>query len=96
MADTRAQTSTPQTEEKQQILHQRSDECGKDKGKQVMVEPQNVDLMNLKPEDLGKPIELKVYRKWLSINIPDPSPTGRCFILLDKKVHVKSILKHTR
>ena len=96
MADTRAQTSTPQSEEQQQTPHQRSDESAKDKGKQVMVEPQNVALMNLKPEDLDKPLDLKVYRKWLSKNILDPSPTGICFILVDKKVHVKSILKHTR
>ncbi|PWA64669.1 helitron helicase-like domain-containing protein [Artemisia annua] len=46
---------------------------------------EDVDIMNLKAGDLGKPLDLKVYRKWISKNIPDPSPTGICFMLLDKK-----------
>ncbi|PWA34426.1 nucleic acid-binding, OB-fold protein [Artemisia annua] len=50
-----------------------------------VVEQEDVDIMNLKPGDLGKPLDLKVYRKWISKNIPDPSPTGICFMLIDKK-----------
>lgn len=89
MADTRTQIPAPQTEEQQQSAHQQPDDRAKDKGKQIMVEPEDIDVMNFKPEDFGKPLDLKVYRKWVSKNIPDLSPTGMCFILLDKKVHVK-------
>ena len=58
----------------------------KDKGKGILLEEDVTDVMSLKPEDLSKPLELKVYRKWSSRNVPDPSPTGLCFILLDKQV----------
>ncbi|PWA53637.1 nucleic acid-binding, OB-fold protein [Artemisia annua] len=44
-----------------------------------------VDLMDLKPDDLTKPLEIQVYRKWASRNVPDPNPTGLCFIFLDKR-----------
>lgn len=57
----------------------------KDTGKAIMREEDVIDLMDLKPEDLNKPLELKVYRKWYSKNVPDPNPTGLCFMLLDKK-----------
>ncbi|PWA54050.1 hypothetical protein CTI12_AA386660 [Artemisia annua] len=57
----------------------------KDKGKGILVEEDIINIMDLKPEDLNKPLELKVYRKWLSRNVPDPNPTGLCFILLDKQ-----------
>ncbi|PWA35435.1 nucleic acid-binding, OB-fold protein [Artemisia annua] len=76
MADNIAQASTQQTEDQQRA---------RDRGKQVMMEAEDIDLMNLKPQDFGKPLDLKVYRKWISKNIPDPSPTGISFILLDKK-----------
>ncbi|PWA59799.1 helitron helicase-like domain-containing protein [Artemisia annua] len=56
-----------------------------DKGKGIMVEEETVDIMNLKPQDLGKPLEIKVFKKWASKNVPDPNPTGLCFIFLDKK-----------
>ena len=86
MADTTPQTPTPRTDEQQQTSLQASDQRLRDKGKQIMVEPEDLDITNLRPEDFGKPLDLKVYRKWVSKNIPDPSPTGICFILLDKKV----------
>ena len=57
-----------------------------DKGKAPLVEADELDLMDIKPADLDKPIEVRVYRKWISRNVPDPNPTGLCFILLDKKV----------
>ncbi|PWA48597.1 hypothetical protein CTI12_AA489050 [Artemisia annua] len=56
-----------------------------DKGKGILVEEDVTNVMNLKPQDLTKPLELKVYRKWASRNVPDPNPTGLCFILLDKQ-----------
>lgn len=56
-----------------------------DTGKAIMTEEDVTDLMDLKSEDLTKPLELKVYRKWQSRNVPDPNPTGLCLILLDKK-----------
>ncbi|PWA73449.1 nucleic acid-binding, OB-fold protein [Artemisia annua] len=57
----------------------------KDKGKGILVEEDIVDIMNLKSSDMNKPLELKVYRKWASRNVPDPNPTGLCFILLGKQ-----------
>ncbi|PWA45120.1 nucleic acid-binding, OB-fold protein [Artemisia annua] len=57
----------------------------KDKGKGISVEEDIIYIMNLKPQDLNKPLKLKVYRKWASRNVPDPNPTGLCFILLDKQ-----------
>ncbi|PWA85485.1 nucleic acid-binding, OB-fold protein [Artemisia annua] len=86
MDSTKAQTSTQKAEEKYDTVEQEAHESAKQKGKQIMVEPDTVDIMNLKPQDLNKPLDLKVYRKWTSRNIPDPSPTGICFILLDKKI----------
>ncbi|PWA60279.1 Cation-transporting P-type ATPase [Artemisia annua] len=85
MADSKAQTSTPTTEEKEEAVEQQPDQRAKDKGKQTMVKPKSVGIMDLKPEDLNKPLDLIVYRKWTSRNVPVPSPTGICFILLDKK-----------
>lgn len=55
-----------------------------EKGKAPAVETEEVDLMDLKPSDMEKPLEVKVYRKWTSKNVPDPNPTGLCFILLDR------------
>lgn len=67
-----------------------SDQHSKDKGKGILLEEDVTEVMNLKPQDLARPLELKVYRKWTSINVPDPNPTGLCFILLDKQVsHVR-------
>ena len=63
-----------------------TDQRSKDKGKGILLEDDETDVMNLKPQDLAKPLELKVYRKWTSRNVPDPNPTGLCFMLLDKKV----------
>ena len=58
------------------------------KGKAIMIheEPEAADIANINPNDFEKPIEVKVYRKWTSRNVPDPNPTSICFILLDKKV----------
>lgn len=56
------------------------------KGKAPVVEREELDLMDIKPSDMDKPIEVKVYRKWTSKNVPDPNPTGLCFMLLDRKV----------
>ncbi|PWA97527.1 nucleic acid-binding, OB-fold protein [Artemisia annua] len=82
---TNRQTATPPLQEQEGTSRQPFDERARDKGKQIMVEQEDIDIMNLKPEDFGKPLDLKVYRKWISKNIPDPSPTGISFILLDKK-----------
>lgn len=57
-----------------------------DKGKAPVVEREELNLMDIKPSDLDKPIEVRVYRKWTSRNVPDPNPTGLCFILLDRQV----------
>ena len=59
-----------------------------DKGKAIVVqdEPETADITCIKPTDFERPIEVKVYRKWTSRNVPDPNPTGLCFMLLDKKV----------
>ncbi|PWA86495.1 hypothetical protein CTI12_AA140740 [Artemisia annua] len=59
-------------------------ERSKEKGKAPMVEKEELNLMDIKPTDLDKPIEVKIYRKWFSRNVPDPNPTGLCFILLDR------------
>ncbi|PWA52812.1 nucleic acid-binding, OB-fold protein [Artemisia annua] len=85
MADAQAQSSAPQSQQQQQTVQQESDARARAKGKQVIVEQEDVDVMDLKPGDLGKPLDLKVYKKWISKNILDPSPTGICFMLLDKK-----------
>ena len=63
-----------------------TDQRSEDKEKGILLEEDETDVMNLKPQDLAKPLELKVYRKWTSRNVPDPNPTGLCFMLLDKKV----------
>ncbi|PWA59484.1 hypothetical protein CTI12_AA391240 [Artemisia annua] len=86
MADTQAQSSTQASEAHEQTGDQESDARARAKGKQVVVEQEEIDIMNLKPSDLGKPLDLIVYRKWISKNIPDPSPTRICFMLLDKKL----------
>ena len=67
-----------------------------DKGKGILVEQDVVNLMDLKPQDLNKPLEVKVYKKWASRNVPDPNPTGLCFILLDKQVFTKDFTAHGR
>ena len=95
MADTQAQTPTQQPEGQQQKVQQDADARAKAKGKEIMVEQEDVDIMNLKTQDLGKPLDLKVYRKWVSKNIPDPTPTGICFMLLDKKVRMTAVFAHT-
>ncbi|PWA94498.1 helitron helicase-like domain-containing protein [Artemisia annua] len=56
-----------------------------DKGKGILIEEEVADLRNLKPHDLNKPLEIKVFKKWASRNVPDPNPTCLCFILLDKQ-----------
>ena len=74
------------------------DQRSTDKGKGILVERDITDVMSLTPDDVTKPLELKVYRKWASRNVPDPNPTGLCFMLLDKQVlHTqlkKKINKH--
>ncbi|PWA46491.1 nucleic acid-binding, OB-fold protein [Artemisia annua] len=74
-------TSTPEITKPEEQILQRS----ADRGKAPAVETEELDLMDIKPSDLDKPIEVKVYRKWTSRNVPDPNPTGLCFILLDRK-----------
>lgn len=93
MADTTSHTPPRTDEEKHQLTDPEVSERAKDKGKQIMVEPEHVELMDLKPEDLNKPLDVKVYRKWMSKNIPDPTPTGISFILLDRKVRSTIFLK---
>ncbi|PWA74085.1 hypothetical protein CTI12_AA254430 [Artemisia annua] len=85
MASTHAQSSSQPSEVPEQTADQQSDARARAKGKQIVVDQEEIDIMKLKPSDLGKPLDLKVYRKWISKNIPDPSPTGICFMLLDKK-----------
>lgn len=58
----------------------------KDTGKMVVIDPDVVDVTDIKPTDSNKILEFKVYRKWTSRNVPDLNPTGLCFILLDKHV----------
>ena len=96
MADSQAEGSTPPSEEQKKALKQDAEAQAKAKGKQIVVEEEDIDVMNLSPSDFGKPLDLKVYRKWISKNIPDPTPTGICFMLLDKKVHLHPISKHTQ
>ncbi|PWA79824.1 hypothetical protein CTI12_AA200500 [Artemisia annua] len=57
----------------------------RDKGKGILIKEYVATIMDLQPSDLNKPIEIKVYRKWASRNVPDPNPTGLCFMFLDKK-----------
>ena len=96
MAHSQAQGSTPPSEEQITSLNQDAEALARAKGKQILVEEESIDVMNLRPSDFGKPLDLKVYRKWISKNIPDPTPTGICFMLLDKKVHLHPISKHTQ
>ena len=96
MADSQAQGSTPPSEEQITSLNQDAEALARAKGKQILVEEESIDVMNLRPSDFGKPLDLKVYRKWISKNIPDPTPTGICFMLLDKKVQLHPISKHTQ
>ncbi|PWA53954.1 nucleic acid-binding, OB-fold protein [Artemisia annua] len=77
--------STQQSEQRGETSQQQRADSSRERGKQIMVEPEDIDVMNFKPEDFGKPLDLKVYRKWISKNIPYPNPMGICFILLDKK-----------
>ncbi|PWA53249.1 nucleic acid-binding, OB-fold protein [Artemisia annua] len=56
-----------------------------EKGKAPAVEYEELDLMDIKPTDMDKPIEVRVYRRWTSKNIPDPNPTGLCYILLARR-----------
>lgn len=64
------------------------------KGKAIMTldEPKVSDVSNIKPAESEKAIEVKVYRKWMSRNVPDPNPTGLCFILLDRRVSQYTLL----
>ncbi|PWA76610.1 nucleic acid-binding, OB-fold protein [Artemisia annua] len=75
------------------LKSQQQELAAKVKGKAPMVEeePNTADITDIKPSEYEKPIEVKVYRKWTSRNVPDPNPTGLCFILLDKKVSLQQI-----
>ena len=53
--------------------------------------PEIADISNIKPTEFQKPIDVKVYCKWMSRNVPDPNPTGLCFILLDKHVSMREV-----
>ena len=58
----------------------------RDTGNGILIEEDVANIMDLQPSDLNKPVEIIVYRKWASRNVPYPNPTGLCFIFLDKKV----------
>lgn len=57
----------------------------RDTGKGILVKEDVANIMDLQPSDLNKPVEIIVYRKWASRNVPYPNPTRLCFIFLDKK-----------
>lgn len=54
------------------------DPASKNIGKMITIQPEVVSLAELKPTDINKAIEVKVYRKWTAANLPDPTPTGFC------------------
>ncbi|PWA90990.1 helitron helicase-like domain-containing protein [Artemisia annua] len=56
-----------------------------EKGKSIAIEPDIVYLADIKPTTTKKLTQVKVYRKWISKSIPDLTPTGYRFILLDKQ-----------
>lgn len=86
MADKGKEPTPPGSESDPHEFEKETPERAKEKGKAPAVEVENINLMDLKPTDLDKPLEVKVYRKWMSKNVPDPNPTGLCFILLGRHV----------
>ena len=66
----------------------------RDKGKMIMEDPETVDITAIKPTDLTKVLEVKVYRKWTSRNVSNPNPTGLCFILLDRRVSQSATISY--
>lgn len=45
----------------------------------IAIEPDVVSLADLKPTNMNKLIEVKVYRKWTDKSLPDLIPTTLCF-----------------
>lgn len=60
----------------------------KDKGKMVIVSPGVIDISEISATDPNQILEVRVYRKWISRNVPDPNPTGLRFILIDRRVSI--------
>lgn len=58
----------------------------KGKGKMIVAPTEGIDIADINPSIPNQIIEVKAYRKWVSKNVPDPNPTGLCFILLDRRV----------
>ena len=85
MSSSTAQASQP-PDGKDVTQEQKDLQRSAEKGKAPVIEVEETDLMDLKAKDMEKPLEVKVYRKWTSRNVPDPNPTGLCFMLLDRKV----------
>lgn len=54
-------------------------------GKQIVVHPQETNLLSLKATDFDKCIHVKVYRKWTVVNKAS-MPVMHCCILLDQEV----------
>lgn len=84
MSSSTAQASQP-PDGKDVTQEQKDLQRSAEKGKAPVIEVEETDLMDLKAKDMEKPLEVKVYRKWTSRNVPDPNPTGLCFMLLDRK-----------
>lgn len=63
----------------------------KDKGKMIDIPSDSIRIPEINPTDPNQLLEVRVYRKWVSKNVPDPNPTGLCFILLDRDVSSYSL-----
>ncbi|PWA64422.1 nucleic acid-binding, OB-fold protein [Artemisia annua] len=87
--DVRTQSSASEPQNAELFKSEQQQLAAKIKGKAPMVEqePDIANITDIKPTEFEKPIEVKVYRKWTSRNVPDPNPTGLCFMLLDKKAN---------
>lgn len=66
-------------------MEQESSIVPSDKGKQIVTEPEEVNLGSLKESDIGKILHVKVYRKWTPTN-QQGKPVVFCCMLLDKQV----------
>ena len=55
------------------------------KGKTVVAETDDIGLKNLTESDTGKPIYVRVYRKWTPTN-KQGRPIMFCCMLIDRKV----------
>lgn len=59
------------------------DPLSKNIGKSILMQPEVVSIADLKPTYMNNAIEVKVYCKCTLENIPNPTPTGFYYILLD-------------